>query len=286
MVHLNPESDYPPASHVLRDLGIDIEHVDVGRADGWLPLRPAITLENGEGRIGALTTLIDCVGGAIAGPIVAPGWMATADLSVEIFAPWTEGWVRAEGHTLRAGRSTVVLQIDLLREVDDQPCGRGYLTFAVLPGREFNPIMGGEQPQGRRSFGDPHGGGALPILSSLGVTDLGGGAISAPVNSYSRNTLDALHGGVVALLIDAASESAMSAHFAANGRDGERARAAALSLTYLARNTTGPVTAVAQLASSSERGLATTTVEVRDEGADRSTAVGWVRYVLDEGGSK
>lgn len=284
MVHLNPESDYPPASHVLRDLGIDIEHVEIGRANGWLPLRPAITLENGHGRIGALTTLIDCVGGAIAGPIVAPGWMATADLSVEIFAPWTEGWVRAEGHTLRAGRSTVVLQIDLLREVDDQPCGRGHLTFAVLPGREFNPIMAGEQPLGRRSFGDPHGG-ATPILSSLDMTDLGSGAISAPVNSYSRNTLDALHGGVVALLIDAASESAMSAHLVANGRDGESARAAALSLTYLARNTTGPVTAVAQVASRA-RDLAMTTVEVRDEGSDRATALGWVRYVLDEGGAK
>ena len=284
MVHLNPASDYPPPVHVLRDLGIDIEHVEVGRANGWLPLRPAITLEDGRGRIGALTTLIDCVGGAIAGPLVAPGWMATADLSVELFAPWTEGWVRAEGHTLRSGRSTVVLQIDLVREVDEVPCGRGYLTFAVLPGRDNNPIMDGEQPLGRRSFGDEHGG-LDPIVTSLGVEVAGPGSIHTPVSPYSRNTLEAMHGGVVALLIDVASESALAPRLAEHDLDMRSAHATALSLTYLARNTTGPVSAQATV-ESLEHAMATTTVTVRDEGSERATALGWVRYSLTEGAGR
>lgn len=239
-------------------------------------MRAGVQLHDGTGRIGAVAALIDCVGGAIAGPLVAPGWMATADLSLELFRPWSGGWIRAEGTTLRSGRSTVVLQVDLVTESDARMCGRGYLTFAVLPGRNGNPIMHEEQPTGRRSLGDIDGG-KLAILECLGATAEGNGAVRSPITAYSRNTLDAMHGGAVALLMDSAAESTLCAVAPAVAL-----RATALSLTYIARNTIGPVFVQAEVASIDEC-IAATTIEVRDEGAERTTAHGWIRYALNEG---
>lgn len=276
MVHLTPNFEYPPQQHLLRDIAVDIEQVSVGRSNGWIPMQASIRSADGRGRIGAVTTLIDCVGGAVAGPVVAPGWMATADLSLEYFGSWTEGWLRAEGRTLRAGRSTVVIVVELYSEINSQQVGRGHLTFAVLPRRDHNPVMEGPLPEGRRSLGSP--GCEHSILDAMHLRLLGNGVVECPCDPYHRNTLGAMHGGSVALIADAAAEHAvLGDDMPAGSRSSWHPTA--LSLTYFARLLEGPANAVAQvsgvLGSSREVGVA-----LADVGGGRRTATAWVRGTL------
>jgi acyl-coenzyme A thioesterase PaaI-like protein len=116
---------------------------------------------------------------------------------------------------LRAGRTTVVIEV-VLRSGEGtggKLVGIATMTFAVLPRRDDNPVIsfGGATP--RTSLVLPGSGFRAPVLDALGVAvvDEAAGIVDVPVTDYSRNSLGALQGGVVAIAVDVAAEHALRA---------------------------------------------------------------------------
>ena len=104
---------YPPERHLLRDLQLTFDHSDASTSRAWMPVVPEICGDDGSVRAGALTTLVDVIGGGLAAAAAHPNWIATADLTLHLTAAATEGAIEARAHLLRAGRTTLVLEVTL-----------------------------------------------------------------------------------------------------------------------------------------------------------------------------
>ncbi|MDQ2678329.1 MAG: hypothetical protein M3Y51_06255, partial [Actinomycetota bacterium] len=81
---------YPPAVHVLRDLGLEVEVLDERTTRGRLAARVAGDGDGlGDDRdpvvpFGVLATAVDVLGGAVCGRAIAPDWMATSVMSLHL----------------------------------------------------------------------------------------------------------------------------------------------------------------------------------------------------------
>ncbi len=108
---------YPPDKHLLRDLRFSFEHDDDGaRSRAWMPVVDELCTDLGQARAGALATLVDVIGGGVAANAAAPGWIATADLTLHLVRGARPGSVvEARASVLRAGRTTVVIEVALDR---------------------------------------------------------------------------------------------------------------------------------------------------------------------------
>jgi uncharacterized protein (TIGR00369 family) len=220
---------YPPAQHLLRDLGLDVENRDDGTSAAWLTITPALLDDTGSVRAGVLATIVDMVGGGLSAQVASPNWIATADLTLHLVGRATSGIVAASTRVLRAGRTTVVLEV-LLRN-GDTAIGFATMTFSVLPRRDGNPVITfGADAARLTSLVIPGSGFRAPVLDALGVevVDAGGGVVDVPVTDYSRNSLGALQGGVVAIAAEVAAEHALRAAC------GTPVTVKDLQLTYLA----------------------------------------------------
>jgi uncharacterized protein (TIGR00369 family) len=219
---------YPPAHHLLRDLALDVQHHDDGTSAAWLQVVPELLDDSGRVRAGVLATMVDMIGGGLAAQAAAPNWIATADLTLHLVRPVRDGTIDALARVLRAGRTTVVLEVELRSA--QTALGFATMTFSVLPRRDDNPVItfSGEAP--RTSLVLPGSGFRAPVLDALGVTvvDAETGVVDVPVTDYSRNSLGALQGGVVAIAIDVAAEQALRAAC------GAPVRVTDMQLTYLA----------------------------------------------------
>lgn len=264
-------ADYPPARHVLRDLALEVEFGDGDAARGWMPATAALAAPDGGVRIGALATLVDVIGGGLAMSAVAPGRVATADLSLRRLRPPTGPVIEARLAILRRGRSTLVVDVWLAEVAEPgapagEPIGCGTLTFAVLAGSDDGFAPG----PGRRRTRSAFAGGALdrPVLDAVGVTaGAPGGALTLPVEDAVRNSLGAVQGGILALFGEAAAAAAAAA-------DGVRAATVVdLHVTYLALGRVGPLVARATPLAAGT-GRAVSRVDIVDGGAaDRLTTV-------------
>jgi acyl-coenzyme A thioesterase PaaI-like protein len=265
-------ASYPPAQHMLRDLALTVEHHEDGTSVGRLPVVDAVLDDHGRVRLGILATLVDAIGGGLAAYAAAPGWIATADLDLQIFGARTDlTAVDASGRVLRAGRSTVVLAVDLT--AGPQALGIATMTFAVLPRRASNPVMPDDRVTGPQSFVAPSAvsgftGTALDAFG-LRTVDAARGHVELEPTGYVENSLGAVQGGVVATMIERAAELALS--------DAARQPLApvGLQLAYLALARQGPIRSeVEVLGVGPEWGSAR--VDLFDAGADRRTTVGRV----------
>jgi acyl-coenzyme A thioesterase PaaI-like protein len=220
---------YPPAQHLLRDLALDVEHRDDGSSAAWLTIAPALLDDTGAVRAGVLATIVDMVGGGLSAQVAAPNWIATADLTLHVVGRATAGVVEASTRVLRAGRTTVVLEV-VLRN-GDAMIGLATMTFSVLPRRDGNPVLTfGADVARRTSLVLPGSGFTAPVLDALGlqVVDAAAGIVDVPVTDYSRNSLGALQGGVVAIAAEVAAERAL------RGACGTPVTVKDMQLTYLA----------------------------------------------------
>ncbi|HTD50593.1 MAG TPA: Rieske 2Fe-2S domain-containing protein, partial [Acidimicrobiia bacterium] len=111
---------YPPDRHLLRDLRLTFEHS--GGHDGghdhrtsraWMPIVAELLASDGTVRAGALATLVDVIGGGLAATVAHPNWIATADLTLHLAGAATHGSVEARARVAHAGRTTVVIEVDL-----------------------------------------------------------------------------------------------------------------------------------------------------------------------------
>jgi uncharacterized protein (TIGR00369 family) len=254
---------YPPDKHLLRDLRFSFEHdVDGARSRAWMPVVDELCTDLGQARAGALATLVDVIGGGVAANAAAPGWIATADLTLHLVRGARPGSVvEARAGVLRAGRTTVVIEVALTDE-HDASVGIATMSFAVLPRRDTNPdvTVVRESPS---TMATPDSRLARPLLAELGVVvrDAGRGEIDVPVGEWCLNSMGAMQGGVVATVAEVAAETALRA------ASGEPLVVTDLYVTYLGFGRVGPVrSGVDVLAAHDGHGAAR--VELFDAGAE------------------
>jgi uncharacterized protein (TIGR00369 family) len=224
--------DYPPARHVLRDLRL---WSDVGaeRPGAGMPVVPALFGAAGACSAGALGVLVDAVAGGAALRAAEGGWIATSDMRLHVLAPVREGELVARAHALRAGRTSIVLEVEVRR--DDALVAHAAVAFSRLEAQGEYQQKPRNERLGRVAFGDGAPGFERPWAEALGarVVDAASGAVELPLGPYVGNSLGGLQGGIAVALLDFAAEAAAGAwlgrpagtkdlavHFLAIGRAG------------------------------------------------------------------
>ncbi|MDZ4828217.1 MAG: PaaI family thioesterase [Actinomycetota bacterium] len=254
---------YPPPHHLLWDLRLRFAHDDDNASRAWMPVTPEVCGDDGSVRAGALTTLVDVISGGLAARAAQPNWIATADLTLHMTGRAANGEVEARARVLRAGRTTVVLEIDVVDE-RERTVAVATSSFAVLPRRDINPDIS-ERTAG--SFAPPDGAALrVPYADQLGirVLDAAAGVVEVPVTDWSRNSMGAFQGGAVGAVLEAAAEAALRT--ASNSP----LVVTDLHVTYLSFGRVGPLqTRTEVLAADADRGVAT--VALFDTGAEMRT---------------
>ena len=253
---------YPPEDHLLRDLRFRFEHNGDGRRSrAWMPVVPEVCNDQGNARAGVLATLVDVIGGGLAAG-AAPGWIATADLTLHLVRGVAPGAVvEARGQVLRSGRTTVVMEVVLVDQ-HERRLGDASMSFSVLPRRDSNPDISAVRNVGPSTTATDNSSMKQPLAHALGIVvrDAGAGALDVPITDWTRNSMGAMQGGVVATIADFAAETALRAATT------EPLVVADLQLTYLGFGRTGPVrSSVDVLRTEPGRGVAR--IELVDAGA-------------------
>jgi len=170
----------------------------------------------------------------------------------------------AVGSVIRAGRSAVVIEAEILGGANATSTGWAVATFSRLPRRDGNLDIGRDDGSDQVVAFRPEG----PALSQhlldragLRVADEAAGAVELRMSEYVRNSFHALQGGVVALMADAAGQ------YAARAAAGNPLTTADLSIHYLSPGKVGPFrTETKVLRATGDSVL--TRVEIVDRGAD------------------
>jgi acyl-coenzyme A thioesterase PaaI-like protein len=267
---------YPPADHLLADLGMVTEVTSETTARARTRATPQVAAADGGVRAGVLSTLVDMVGGAIAARVLRPDWMATADLALELVGPLCGPWVEARGSLLRRGRTTLVVEavvVGVDENGDDivvagkfpDPVAWASMTFAVLPAQD-TVTANRPAPELPTRWAIEGGGLAVPVMDALPVTVLDGpsGQLSLPVRPYLHNSFGAVQGGVIALVAEAAGVEALGA---ALGRHSSDIVVTDLQIAYLALGKVGPIVSSVRVLATGSGGRTGAVVELRDAGA-------------------
>jgi uncharacterized protein (TIGR00369 family) len=231
------------------------------RVVGHAPASAHLRGPNGGVRGGALLTMLDNVGGMCGGLAALPdGWVVSTNLSARTVRLDHTGPFRIDAWVLRQGRASVVTAVTIRDEgAGDVLVVDGVLTSAIL-------VPENGPPQWPRPMvldpGPPPAGPVAAIPDWLGAYVVDATAVAMPLVDSLRNPWGILHGGAVASLIDVAAEHV------AGGVTTDAV------LHFLAPNRVGPVRATAAPIGTGRRADGTVLrVEVRDEGADRVTAL-------------
>ncbi len=101
---------YPPAHHLLTDLGMEGEVVAPTEVHLRMAVNPHVLGPDGGVRAGVLATVVDVVGGSVALRAAGRQRMATADLVVEMVRPARRTRIEARASLRRRGRTTLVVE--------------------------------------------------------------------------------------------------------------------------------------------------------------------------------
>ncbi|MGI8795124.1 MAG: PaaI family thioesterase [Acidimicrobiia bacterium] len=265
MSESEPENwGYPPERHLLRDLRLEAEHRPDGTSTAWIPMTPEVQTPKGTPSLGAVTTLVDALGGGMAIPAVLPNWIATADLTLHLLPGPAGEAVEARGQVARAGRTTVVLEVELFDVPSDAPRGLATMTFSVIERAVEAPVWERDTSTvTRMTMALPGSGFEGHMHEGLGleVIDAPRGVVELPIGDFVLNSFRAVQGGAFGAVAGAAAEAALMEAC------GVPVEAVDLHLTYLELGRIGPLrTATTVLRSSPSEGAAR--VEIVDTGAD------------------
>ena len=232
---------YPPAHHLLRDLGISGTRAEgevVNRA-AW---QPGLADDAGRFRLGVTATVVDMTGAAVALAAVRPDWTATADLNVHSLRPVTGGTINVTCRPVRVGQGRVI--IDARVHDDAGECGRGLMAFSRIPGSATSASIEESTGAGVSEF-VLDGGTPLDtdrIIDRCGFDPVGPGQLVFAKSDYVANSFGTVNGGVQALAAEVAAVSACGGGHATD-----------LQIHYLEQVGEGPVAVTAEV--------------VRDDGA-------------------
>jgi len=261
---------YPPDRHLLRDLRLTFEHDGApGGEHGHrtsrasMPIVAELCASDGTVGAGALATLVDVIGGGLAATVAHPNWIATADLTLHLVGAATHGSVEARARVAHAGRTTVVIEVDL-HEHTGRAIGVATMSFAVLPHRDDNPDITTSTTAGLSTLALVGSGLRTSLWDELEISVTNGarGEVEAPIGEWSRNSLGAMQGGAVAIIVDAAATAASTVAAATP------VVVTDLQLTYLALARVGPLRTHAEVLNAAA-GTVITRVELIDIGADQ-----------------
>jgi uncharacterized protein (TIGR00369 family) len=131
------ETAPPSLSELFAQIGIrDAAHHDDAME---IPVSPQVVNTSGALQGGLVATLADVAAGQLGLRYLPPGTrFTTADLFVRYLRPVREGFARAVPRMLRAGRRSLVAQVDIFRSVDDELAATATVNFVVVErdGRE------------------------------------------------------------------------------------------------------------------------------------------------------
>jgi uncharacterized protein (TIGR00369 family) len=241
-------------------VGVTMREVEELVIVGHAPVAPHLCDPAGGIRSGVLLTMLDNVGGLNGGLAALPdGWVVSTNLAARVVSPAQEGPLRLDSRVLRRGRNSVVTEVTIRDSGDDETLvASGVLTSAILvpengPPRWERPVELGTLDEASER--------KPPVAQWLGVRAVDGATLEIDLAEDLRNPWGILHGGVVATLVDLTAE-----HATRGGRTTD------VVLHYLAPNRVGPVRAAARVLGHRSDGDVVR-VEVRDEGAARTTAI-------------
>ncbi len=258
-----PQS-YPPDVHIVRDLAPSIERGPEGSVL-QLSIVPEILDQGGRLRVGVAAAVVDIIAGETAIREVLPEWIATSNLSLQVGELPGNGTLRTRPRVLRRGRTTLVMEVDLDHVESGAECGLATIGFSILPSRNDLQarVHWAENPEPRSDFANETSGFEKGLFDTLGLEfdSSDPGIARLAVGPYVINTLGAMQGGVVAILVDAAAD-----HFAASVFE-QSARVRSLEIHYLKLARVGPVRAEARSIGRTGSGLLIR-VSLRDEGRD------------------
>jgi len=242
---------------ILRFARIEMREVDEFRVEGRVEAVEHLRGANGAVRAGALLTILDSAGGLCGGLASLPdGWVVSTNMSVRTCSLEPTGPLRVESLLLRKGRNNVVTTVTISDHVTGRAVLDGVLTSAILVPENGPPVW--ERPMHIRYPDDIA---SLSMDQWLAARLVDDRTIETDLRDALRNPWGILHGGVTAALVDAAVEHATAG-----------AAVTDVVLHFIAPNRLGPVRARATLLGRRSDGTVVR-VEVRDEGADRVTAV-------------
>jgi len=240
-------STYPPDEHALRDLRVTSWLEAPDHAVAEMPVDVVVTDPSGAASLGAIATLVDMACARVALLAAHPHWIATADLSLHLAEPVSEGGtVRAEAHLLKAGSKLISVAVDL------HGAGTAMATFARIPRAaavipEDRPLAVMGERMTMPLTGPPP---TQRITERLALRHTEGG-VELDRHEYVFNSFGTINGGVLGFLVTAAAEDA-------TGMIGSD-----LTLRYLGQTKVGPARASARVV---RRGVCE--VRVVDVGAD------------------
>lgn len=228
-------SDYPPERHILRDLKLESERPERGRALSYAPLCPAVLTPSGAARLGLVGTVADASGALTALIEALPNRIATQDLSYSASGFARQGPLIASTRLLRTGQSLITVATTLAdgcgNDDPDQaePIGQAIMSFALIPYREGNADLSHLEAESmeRRTMALPSSGfkdASLWEALQLEVVDAAAGVVQIPMTDYVRNSFGTINGGVMIMAAEAAAEVA--------AQEALGAPVAAMSLNY------------------------------------------------------
>jgi len=259
------DATYPPHRHALRDLPFSMEAVDPERSRARLAVTPEQCVGGGLSA-GPLMTVVDVLAGSLVGRVLAPDWMATAQMSVHLADPPADGQVVADATVVRNGRTTVVVEVLLSASGPagaDRPFGEAMLTFVRLPRRDTNLDLSGFEVR----YGEPttfalaDSGLQVSWGDAIGarVLDAPTGRVAVDVVPYVRNSFGAVNGGVVASVAELAARTLASSSLTGPVRSTD------VVVHYLTQGRVGPLSTAATVVRDGPSGVLVR-VEVRDDG--------------------
>lgn len=254
-------SEYPPAQHLLRDLRIWTE-VSGSSARVGLDVTREMLCGTGCLATGVLGILVDVLGGGAALTASEGSWIATSEMGLSWLRPARFGPIEAASRLLRVGKSSIVLEADVVQ--DGRSVALGTLAFTRLEVRgEFQRGTQSLTPAARHSFASDDSRLRLPFPQAAGfhVVSKALGRVDLPIVSYVGNSLGAVQGGVVTALAAYAAECA--GEVAMSGE----VQAKDLEIHFLALGRKGPLRSGARLLRR-DRDASVFRVEVSDSGAD------------------
>ncbi len=264
---------YPPAHHVLRDLGIVTYRPADGRSVALAPVPDHVRNAAGAACLGLIVTLTDVTGATVALDAAAPDWPATADLSYQAIGPITEGPALVEARLLRRGSNTVVIAVDVADGMGSEdltrsrPAGAGLMTFARLP--RAATVLAEERPgsahpgrPGRSTLAHEDSRLSEPLLDRIGLRLLDGpaGRVELDRSEYVTNSFGTINGGVMGMTVQGAAEAACTA-------TGHPLVATDVQVHYLAQLKAGPLRSTTRVLRQTME-HAVCTVEMVDAGHD------------------
>jgi uncharacterized protein (TIGR00369 family) len=243
---------------VGRYIGVSLREVGDLRIEGRTITGEHLRGPAGNVRSGAVLTMLDNAGGLCGGLAALPdGWVVSTNLAARVVSLDHHGPFRIDAGLVRRGRNNVVTEVQIRDEGRDGALvADGVLTSAIL-------VPENGPPQWARPLtidSGPPLDNLPPIPEWLDVVSVDANTVQMDLADALRNPWGILHGGVVATVVDLAAEHATGGI------------TTDVVLHFLAPNRVGPVRASARVLGTRSDGEVVR-VEVRDEGADRVTAL-------------